>query len=405
MIDVFDLAKKVLYIFRTHDIRGIKSAVDNLVGRTDVLGFYGWIAERSIIPLDEHQKEKQGSDIVVNWIIPDIGVGSGGHMNIFRFISMIEDMGMHNRIYLYASTRFENNDSFRDFLKKHYSATLANPGIEKYYSVDEMRYAQATIATGWQTAYFVRRFNNTDHKFYFVQDFEPCFFAMGSEYIFAENTYKFGFKGITAGDWLKEKLHDEYGMETESFGFSYDREIYKPVERTDFKQRIFFYARPATPWRACELGLLALNEVYKRKPDIEVWFAGGDISNFDIPFEHKNMGSVRVEELSEIYAQCDICLVLSTSNLSLLPLEIMASNGVVATSYGANNEWLLNEDNAVLFENDPVIIADKLIYCLDHPQMLEEKRKKGLEFVKNTSWEAEGTKVYEILLNDITSGR
>ncbi|MBO6193221.1 MAG: glycosyltransferase family 4 protein [Clostridiales bacterium] len=395
---MFDFAKKVIYILKTHGFRGVKQAVDASCGKTDVISFYGWIADETKIPLNEEQKNTPREKITLNWVIPDIGVGSGGHMNIFRFISHLERLGLHSRIYLYQSARFSSDQDFRGFLKEHYSSTLNAPEVEAFYNVDSMTYADATIATGWQTAYYVRRFENTKEKFYFVQDFEPCFYPLGSEYIFAENTYKFGFKGITAGDWLKNKLHNEYGMETESFGFSYDKDIYVPEKKKDDVERIFFYARPVTPRRAFELGLIALNEIYKKRPDIEVVFAGWDISNYEIPFKHENLGTAKIEDLSKVYANCSLCFVMSTSNLSLLPLEVMASNAVVATSYGDNNEWLLNSENSILFNNDPVEIANTIIHYLDNPQLIEEKRVKGMEFAKSTDWEKEAKKVYDFIV-------
>ncbi len=395
------MGKKLAYLLKTHGVRGLSSSIDASYGMTDIISYYSWITDVTPIDLNEEQKKESRDVVTVNWIIPDLDIGSGGHMNIFRFVSILEDFGIHNKIYLFASTRFENDDVFRKFLDEHYSASLTNKNIEVFSNTESIKYANATVATGWQTAYFVRRFNNTDTKFYFVQDFEPCFFPLGSEYLFAENTYKFGFKGITAGDWLKDKLREEYNMKTESFGFSYDRDKYSPKEKHDNVERLFFYARPVTPRRAFELGLLALNEVYKKKPNIEVVFAGWDISKYKIPFIHLNAGCVRIEELSELYAQCDICIVMSTSNLSLLPLEVMASNSVVATSYGANNEWLLNEENSILFENDPNDIANKILFYLDNPDELKKKREAGLQCALNTNWNKEAQKVYDFVMKEI----
>lgn len=395
-----ELCNKAIRVFKARGMRGIKASIDKSLGMTDVIDFYSWITNTDIIEKDEKQKKELGNKLTVNWIIPDLDVGSGGHMNIFRFVSFMENFGLHNRIYLTASTRFANDEIFRKFLKDHYSTSLSNPNIEAFCTVDNVKYAHATIATGWQTAYFVRRFNNTEKKFYFVQDYEPCFYPLGSESLFAENTYKFGFKGITAGDWLKNKLHNEFNMTTESFGFSYDKDMYKAKEKRDNVQRLFFYARPVTPRRAFELGLLALNEIYKKKPNIEVIFAGWDVSQYKIPFIHLNAGSAKIEELSDLYAQCDICIVMSTSNLSLLPLEVMASNSVVATSRGANNEWLLTEDNAILFENDPLDIAEKVLYYLDNPDELKEKRENGLKCALATSWEKEARKVYDFIMRE-----
>ena len=224
---------------------------------------------------------------------------------------------------------------------------------------------------------------------------------MGSEYMFAENTYKFGFRGLTAGDWLKNKLEKEYGMETTSFGFSYDRDLYTEKEKRDNVKRLFFYARPVTARRAFELGLLALNEITKRMPEIEVVFAGWDVSNYEIPFVHLNGGSVKLDALSDLYAQCDMCLVLSNTNLSLLPLEVMASNSVAVCTKGENSEWLVNNENSIMVDFDPVAIADTIIYYYNHPDELESIRKKGVEFAHNTSWEKEAKKVYDAVMKGI----
>lgn len=393
--------KKVISVYKSGGMDKVIERIDANCVKNDIYSFYGYTTDSDEIPLISREKENLGSEKIVNWVIPDINIGSGGHMNIFRFISYLEDRGLHNRIYLFQCTRFPDTETFRKFLEENYNTTLTNPSIEAYHDVTDMHYAQATVATGWQTAYFVRRFNNTDHKFYFVQDFEPFFYPMGSEYLLAENTYRFGFYGITAGEWLKEKLHKEYGMQTSSFSFSYDKDLYKKKEKRDNTNRLFFYARPVTPRRAFELGLLALIDLSKRIPDLEVIFAGWDIGNYEIPFIHLNAGSVRLEDLSDLYAQCDMCLVMSTTNLSLLPLEIMASNSVVVCSRGENNQWLLNEKNAIFVSYDPIEIADTLEYYLKHKDLLAEKRKKGLEFVKSTEWKKETQKVYDIIISTI----
>ena len=75
----------------------------------------------------------------------------------------------------------------------------------------------------------------------------------------------------------------------------------------------------------------------------------------------------------------------------------MASNSVVATSYGANNEWLIDDQNAILFNNDPNDIAEKIIYHLDNPDELQKKRENGKKFALATSWEDEARKVYDFI--------
>ncbi len=346
--------------------------------------------EKKLFEKEAYEKAKNGKQIL-NWVIPEMGLSSGGHINIFRFVMMLQNAGFQNRIYIINPLAFQSSKDCRAFLKRNYVLDLDE--IEVSIDINEMSFAHATIATSWQTAYTVRDFDNTISKFYFVQDFEPYFFAVGSQYVFAENTYKFGFRGLTAGEWLKDKLREEYGMKTESFSFSYNRELYAPKEKRDDIPRIFLYVRPVTERRNFELGLLAVQEIAKRRPDVEVLLAGWDVRSFAIPFRHKNLGSVRQDKLADLYAQCDMCLVWSGTNLSLLPLEIMASNSVAVCTKGANSEWLVNEDNCILVDFDPDEIADKICYYLEHKEELAEIRRKGLEFAKSTSWQTEGDKV------------
>ena len=136
-------------------------------------------------------------------------------------------------------------------------------------------------------------------------------------------------------------------------------------------------------------------------PEVEVVFAGWDVSRFAIPFSHKNMGILGVDRLSKIYSQCDLCLIISNTNLSLLPLEVMASNSVAVCSRGDNSTWLVNDENAVLVDYDPHNIADTMEYYLKNEDKLKEIRQKGLEFAKSTSWETEAEKVKDTLLKGI----
>lgn len=130
-----------------------------------------------------------------------MGVCSGGHINIFRFVMMLQKAGFQNKIYILQPQNLHSDEECRAFLKKNYVLDIDE--VEVHVDIGHMGFAHATIATAWNTAYYLRDFDNTISKFYFVQDFEPLFFPVGSDYAFAENTYKFGFRGLTAGDWLK----------------------------------------------------------------------------------------------------------------------------------------------------------------------------------------------------------
>ena len=399
---VMGVIRAAVYLAKKEGIRGIFRRANNISTQIDVPAFYSFVCNETIIPLNKAERDRALTEgkMIVNWLIPEMSVGSGGHFTIFRFATMLENRGIHNRIYVTNPTYFKSDRKLREFLDAHYN--LENEKTEVFCNTESIRFAHATVATGWQTCYFLRRFNNTISKFYFVQDFEPCFFPMGTEYLLAENTYHFGFRGITAGDWLKEKMINEYHMRAESFYFSYDKDIFKSREKRDNKKRVFLYARPVTPRRCFELALLALCKLVQKIPELEVALAGWDVSNYRIPFPHLNAGTVSREELSDLYAQCDICIVMSSTNLSLMPVEIMASNSVVACTRGENNAWMVNEGNAIMLPTDPIEMADVLYEAIHDKKRLQRLRKAGQEYAKSfTDWDKEGEKVYRYIKEGI----
>lgn len=386
-----------------HDSNPKKSCVKQEIPATsahiDLVAQYDFIINKTKIPLNynDYCSSKKGL-ITINWIIPEPGIGSGGHQTIFRFVSYLQKQGIENRIYIFKPISIFTDRHFYSFMKEYFP-TIDN-NVKLIADISNIKFATATFATAWQSAYFVRNFENTLSKFYFVQDYEPYFYPLGSEYQMAENTYKFGFRGITAGSWLKDVCTVQYGMISESFGFSFDKTVYIPIKKEDSIKRVLFYARPYTHRRDFELGLLALNELSKKIPEIDIVFVGADLSAYVIPFPHQSKGILKVPELAYWQSQSDFCLVLSNTNLSLLPLEVMGSNSIAVCSKGDNSTWLVNEDNAILVDYEPSQIADTLFYYFKHPEKMDYIRQKGYEFAQKTSWDTE----FERAKNAIISG-
>ena len=88
---------------------------------------------------------------------------------------------------------------------------------------------------------------------------------------------------------------------------------------------------------------------------------------------------------------------MSLTNLSLLPLEVMASGGVIATQDTENNSWMISEDNAIIIDTDPVNIARTMADYLQHPEQLKQIRKNGIAYALNTDWDRETEKVYNAI--------
>lgn len=368
----------------------LRSNSGGLLAKNRIVDFYGFVRPHLVgSPIEPGSVSRK----TINWVVPPFGFGSGGHLNIFRFVQQLENQGFECRIVVVGEPRPLSKQQARKQINDWFFKLKA----EVYLDIESAPPAHISIATSWNTAYYVRCFQPTIHRCYFVQDFEPSFYAAGAEYAWAEETYRFGFFGITAGAWLKEKLATEYGMRTESFGFSYDRHLYAPCPRREPDvKRIFFYARPPTQRRAFEMGMLVLDEVSRRLPAVKVVFAGWDVSSYHIPFDHFNAGTLSPEELPELYSQCDVALVLSFTNVSLLPLELMACGTPVVSNRAPCTEWLLHDDNTRLAAPTVQALADALCAVLEDPSEADRLRQGGFITVAASDWQFEAHKVASI---------
>lgn len=318
---------------------------------------------------------------IINWVISPPSESGGGHQNIYRFIKYLENAGHKCRIYLYASDEKISLEKVIENTSKNYDLVDA----EINWIEDGMEPADAIFATGWETAYPVFNIQSNARKFYFIQDFEPCFYPMGSEYKLAEKTYSMDFHGLTAGPWLSSKLSKEYSMDCDFYNFGYDPKIYQ-FNKDSKRDKIFFYARPVTPRRGFELGLMSLELFHKQHPEIEIIMAGWDVSDYDIKFPYTNLKSVPIDELSEIYNSCIAGLVLSFSNVSLLPLELMSCGVVPVVNSGENNEMVIGNENVVYCGISPKEISDSLSRVISNPDR-QIRAEKVASSVTSQSWD------------------
>jgi O-antigen biosynthesis protein len=323
----------------------------------------------------------------INWLIPGIGTAQGGLFNVFRAIQQLEAWGHENRVYVLGSLA-EGSALAKERIRKNYFAINAEVDALS----ENIKDSDALIATSWPTAYAARGVGNTAQKFYFVQDLEYMFYAPGSLHEFARQTYQFGFRGITAGSWIADVLRRDFKMDCSAFGFSYDRSAYASTGirlLAPGRKRVLFYARPETERRGFELGVLALSIVAKRMSDVEFVLVGSLRRSFDLQFPAIFPGVLPLSELGSLYRSCDVALVLSHTNLSLLPLELMACGCAVVSNEGPNTEWLLSEQTTKFARPDPYSIAKAVTELLANDDLRRQKVEMGLAFVQSTDWTRE----------------
>lgn len=314
-------------------------------------------------------------------------------MTIYRFIEYLEKAGHTCRIYLHNPGPHATAESVRAVMGDGFPKVEAPMAWLK--QDEDMDPADGIFATSWETAYTVYNSKVEAKKFYFVQDFEPYFYPTGSFSILAENTYKLGLRGITAGGWLEKKLHESYGMVTDSFSFGSDSEVYKLTGRKSRKE-IVFYARPYTERRAFELGILTLDLFHRKHPDYTINFIGWDVSQYNIPFPYKNLGILDPSELNDVYNRCSASLVMSLTNMSLLPLELLSSGCIPVVNEGANNRLVSNNNYIEFSASDPVSLAQRMSDVVLRKD-LPSHSKKAAASVQDCSWDDAGKKFLSVV--------
>lgn len=307
----------------------------------------------------------------IAFIIPNIIKGGGGARNIFRAAKHLKTKG--HKVTFYCKS---NQDVAE--LKENVSKWFYDLGdCEFIHYSGELERHDVAIATFYETAFSLKyNIDKIKVPFYLVQDYEPLFYPMSTQYVMAESTYRFGFMHICSGLWCKTFLETKFGAWAEYFQFPVDKNVYyslNNVKRDD--KTIIFFAKPEMPRRCYELGISALRKLNKKRPDIKiVLYGSNNLNEAKIPFEAECLGLLpTIEDLANLYRTATLGLVFSTTNPSLVPYEMMLCGCPVCDidfdfalkKYGDSS------DNVFLLDIETEKMSDQLIKIIDNPKERE----------------------------------
>jgi glycosyltransferase involved in cell wall biosynthesis len=233
-----------------------------------------------------------------------------------------------------------------------------------------------------------------------MQDYESMFYASGSASMQANATYGFGFKGITGGSWLRSQ-YESHGGEAIEYRFAADRTIFFPSSNKgtvrSAVKRLFFYGRPSTERRCFELGIAALALIAEKYPEVEIVIAGLDLQSKP-HFPAVLLGNMSLAGTGDLYRTCDIGMAFSATNLSYLPVELMASGVPVISNNGPHIEWHCEHlKNSYLVEPVPEAVLegfDKLYGDIELRQSLVDG---GLATMSELTWDDQMSKTFSYI--------
>ena len=332
------------------------------------------------------------------WVISPPGVSSGGHQNAYRFMKYLEDAGYDITLIMYSANKYPKVSI--DGIKAMVAGNGGYPKLKAEYLLYDPETGitgnfDGIVASDWPTAYAAWRYERDVPRLYWVQDFEPFFFPAGPDYVVAENSYRLGYQGIACGPWLAGKVTEAGGMPCAFYDYQVDSASYT---RTNDSRRdeIFFYARPTTARRGTEFGLLVLEEVHRRRPDLVINIAGWDMSNAGLNFPFVNHGTLDVSQLSDLYNRQAAALLISLTSVSLLPLEVMACGVVPVVNDADNTRISLNDNPGIDYvAMSPGRMAERLIAAVDNKKQVEHSRKIA-QAMEGGSWAGPGEVVVSV---------
>lgn len=311
----------------------------------------------------------------IAWIIPFPGKGSGGHRTIIQNVNALIRHGYECDIY--AESPKETDDATVGRLIDEYYETCAAKCYAGFFHREQYN---LVFVTGWQTLNYVRYFGNAK-KAYFIQDYEPCFFPMGDQYLTIEASYSRGYIPLTIGKWLSGKMQAEFHAPARYFDFCADLNVYHPDPCVSKENAICYVLQPEKPRRGTTIALQALQIVKELKPDLTIYLYGSN-TKVDIPFEAEELGIIPISECNELYNKCMVGLCISASNPSRIPFEMMAAGLPVVELYRENNLYDLPEKGVLLAEGSPASIAAAILKLLDEPYMRAQMSEFGSEYMK-----------------------
>jgi hypothetical protein len=323
---------------------------------------------------------KTGEPMTINWVMTPPAPGSGGHTTVFRMINHLAAQGHVNRVYFY-DVHVTDHAYYTGVVRDYYGFAGEISDVD-----DGLRDAHILMATGWPTAYAVFNAPCKGIGCYFVQDFEPSFHPTSSSSVMAENTYRMGLHGITAGAWLAAKLDSGYGMDCTHFDFGCDVGDYAR-DPSALRDGIAFYVRFSAARRASELGLMAIELFARRRPDVGIHLYGEKIG--PRPFAFNDHGKVSTSQLNAIYNRCYAGLTLSLTNVSLVPHEMLACGCIPLVNDADHNRIVLNNAFVRYAPLSPHALAAELEAIVDSANF-ESVSEQAAQSVRSASWSDAG---------------
>ena len=223
---------------------------------------------------------------------------------------------------------------------------------------------------------------------YYCQHYEPYFFMYPDQKRKAAATYDLPLNLIVNSPWLKKLLKERHHRDSFLVVPGVDTDVFYPreIERDEESFKILAFVSRSVFKGFYDTVLPALHHVSRYIENLEVHFYGDRTVKIPYDFKYVHHGNLSDEELAELYSRCDLYMSGSWAESSPLPpLEASACGcpvvctNVGTTHYGAAIKYVI--------PRAPRRMGDEILRLIRHPEELAKMREKGLENVKDFTWD------------------
>ncbi len=213
---------------------------------------------------------------------------------------------------------------------------------------------------------------------YYVQDYEPNFYATGeAAHHHARESYTRipGCVLFAKTDWIREKVKAEHGVEVHKVIPSIDRDIFRPDSTVEKTIDVCAMIRPGTPVRSPKLTADILGELAEKK--IAVFGCEADDPFWNgREFSGDILGVLRRDEVADLLRRSKLFIDLSEYQaFGRTGLEAMACGcSVILPEAGGSDEYAIDGSNclrvdtadsqAILGAIHRLLDDDKLRHCM-----------------------------------------
>ncbi|WP_243844294.1 glycosyltransferase family 1 protein [Salinibacterium sp. ZJ454] len=330
--------------------------------------------------------------LTIGWVMSPPSAGSGGHTTLLRMVRALEEAG--HRCVLFLYDRHGGDIRAHERVIREWWPDLDAEVRDATRGIDGV---DACVASSWNTAHVLARRGSPMRRLYFIQDYEPYFYARGAMYVLAEDSYRFGFRCIALGEMVAELLRSEVGVVPDVVEFGCDTTVYRQLpgrERTG----VVFFARPDVPRRGYWLARLALHRFHELHPEVPIHFYGSTVRG--LPFPATQHGRLSPVQLNELYNSCIAGLALSFTNISLVPEEMLAAGTIPVMNDSAHSRVVLQNEHAVWAGATPDALAAALSETVVRAGVVERAHAAS-ESVRGVGWAGAQAQIVRIIEDEV----